>query len=42
MKAEPQPCHLCGQEAAIVIEGEAWCAGCLHAQGSCCGESEME
>ena len=36
-----EACHLCGQEAAMVVEGTAWCASCLHARGSCCAESEM-
>jgi len=36
------PCHLCGKEAAIEIDGEGWCEGCLHARASCCAESEME
>jgi putative lipase involved disintegration of autophagic bodies len=35
-------CHLCGQEAVIVVDGKGWCASCLHARGSCCAESEME
>jgi hypothetical protein len=35
-------CHLCGKEADIVLDGIGWCAGCWHAKGSCCGESEME
>jgi hypothetical protein len=35
-------CHLCGREAAAVIDGIAWCASCLHARGSCCAESGME
>lgn len=35
-------CDLCGQEAVIEIEERGWCASCLHAQGSCCGESEKE
>ncbi|WP_367872239.1 hypothetical protein [Luteolibacter sp. Populi] len=36
-----EACHLCGQEAAMVVDGTAWCASCLHARGSCCAESEM-
>ncbi len=39
---EALACHVCGQEAAIVIDGKGWCASCLHARGSCCAESEME
>jgi hypothetical protein len=35
-------CETCGQEAAIEIEGRGWCASCLHARGSCCGESEKD
>lgn len=42
MAEELPPCHLCGNEAVIVIEDLAWCEGCLHARGSCCAESEME
>lgn len=42
MEAEPPPCHLCGNEAVIVLADLAWCEGCLHAQGSCCGESDMD
>jgi hypothetical protein len=38
---EMPPCHLCGRDAAIVIDGNAWCEGCLHARGSCCAESDM-
>jgi hypothetical protein len=35
-------CHLCGQDAVLEIEGKGWCASCLHARGSCCGESERD
>lgn len=42
MDEELPPCHLCGNEAAIVIDGVAWCESCLHARGSCCAESEMD
>jgi hypothetical protein len=38
----PKACETCGQDAAIEIEGRGWCAACLHAQGSCCGESEKD
>lgn len=38
----PGACETCGQEAVIEIEGCGWCAACLHAQGSCCGESEKD
>lgn len=31
-------CHVCGAESDAEFEGEAWCAGCLHVKGSCCGE----
>jgi hypothetical protein len=37
----PGGCEVCGQEAVIEVEGRGWCASCLHAQGSCCGESEQ-
>lgn len=37
-ESESPPCHLCGKESAIVIDGVAWCEGCLHEAGSCCGE----
>ena len=39
---ERPPCDTCGREAAVVIDGRAWCASCMHARGSCCAESEME
>lgn len=35
-------CETCGQDAAIEMEGKGWCAACLHALGSCCGESEKD
>lgn len=35
-------CETCGQDVAIEIEGRGWCAACLHALGSCCGESAGE
>jgi hypothetical protein len=38
-----EACDLCGQDAVIEMEGKGWCASCLHARGSCCGELlEME
>ncbi|WP_265594120.1 hypothetical protein [Haloferula sp. BvORR071] len=40
--AQEAACHLCGQPAATEIGGQAWCASCLHARGSCCAESEMD
>ena len=40
MSEENQACHECGQEADAVFDGKAWCANCLHIQGSCCADSE--
>lgn len=37
-KPQALACHVCGAEADAEFEGEAWCAGCLHVKGSCCGE----
>ena len=34
----PGACDSCGQDAVIEIEGKGWCASCLHARASCCGE----
>lgn len=34
----PGACDTCGQDAVIEIEGKGWCASCLHARASCCGE----
>ena len=42
MKSDAPPCHLCGKESVMEVDGKAWCEGCLHAVGSCCGESEMD
>ena len=39
---DPTPCHLCGMESVMDTDGCAWCEGCLHAKGSCCGESEVK
>ena len=36
--ASPDTCHVCGAGVDAVLDGQAWCAGCLHIQGSCCGE----
>lgn len=33
----PIPCDVCGKDADVVIETVAWCSGCLHEMGSCCG-----
>ena len=38
----PGACEACGQDSVIEIEGKGWCAACLHARGSCCGESEKD
>jgi hypothetical protein len=38
----PWACDTCGQDAEIEIEGRSWCASCLHALGSCCGESDKD
>ncbi|QJE98122.1 hypothetical protein [Luteolibacter luteus] len=35
-------CHICGDEAVMVVDGKGWCASCVHARGSCCAESEMD
>jgi hypothetical protein len=37
-QSENPPCAVCGQAAVVVIHGVAWCDGCLHEMGSCCGE----
>lgn len=40
MEPEPEnpPCAVCGKPAVVVIDGIAWCGGCFHEMGSCCGE----
>jgi len=40
MEPEPEdpPCAVCGKPAVVVINGIAWCDGCYHEMGSCCGE----
>jgi hypothetical protein len=38
---DPVPCHLCGKESVMDVNGAAWCEGCLHANASCCGESDI-
>jgi hypothetical protein len=40
MEPEPEnpPCEVCGKPAAVVINGVAWCDGCFHEMGSCCGD----
>ncbi|MBC8126853.1 MAG: hypothetical protein H8M99_06885 [Gloeobacteraceae cyanobacterium ES-bin-144] len=42
IETESDACHLCGNESVLEVDGVAWCAACLHAKGSCCGESDME
>jgi hypothetical protein len=37
-QSENPPCAVCGQAAVVVIHGVAWCDGCFHEMGSCCGE----
>lgn len=41
-KVDKPCCNVCGKEADVVIDGIGWCAGCYHARGSCCAESEMD
>ncbi|WP_193214363.1 hypothetical protein [Luteolibacter marinus] len=35
---DERTCDACGGESAIVVDGVAWCAPCLHDRGGCCGE----
>jgi hypothetical protein len=39
MEPEPEkpPCPVCGKPSVIIIDGVAWCDGCFHEMGSCCG-----
>lgn len=44
MLAQPElTCHACGKFGAYAFDGEALCADCYQARGSCCaGEFECE
>ena len=37
-----ETCHQCGAEADGEMDGKAWCASCLHIEGSCCADDESE
>lgn len=40
MSEQAESCHVCGAEADASFNGQAWCAGCLHVQGSCCADDD--
>ena len=37
-----ETCHQCGAEADGEMDGKAWCASCLHIEGSCCADDESD
>jgi predicted amidophosphoribosyltransferase len=41
-ESETPACAVCGKPAVVIINGVAWCDGCFHEMGSCCGEWHAE